>query len=149
MSIETLYFDVYHAIQVHDWIIEKSGGMPGINNSGQLESSLTHIQNDLYYPEFTDKLTHLVFSIVQFHVFSDGNKRSSIALGAYFLQLNGYDLTKKFVKEMENIVVWLAEGKIDKDLLGVLVESLIYEDDYNETLKLRLFLAVSTDKFNE
>jgi death on curing protein len=90
-------------------------------------------------------LTHLVFSIVQFHVFSDGNKRSSIALGAYFLDLNGYDITGKFVREMENIVVWLAERKIDKDLLGALIESLIYEDDYNEALKLRLFLAVSVD----
>jgi death on curing protein len=145
MSIETLYFDVCHAIQVHDWIIDKSGGMPGINSHGQLESSLAHIQNDDYYPEFSDKLTHLVFSIVQFHVFSDGNKRSSIALGAYFLDLNGYDITGKFVQEMENIVVWLAEGKIGKDLLGSLIESLIYEDDYNESLKLRLFLAISVD----
>jgi death on curing protein len=145
MSIKTLYFDAVHAIQVHDWIIDESGGMPGINSKGQLESSIAHIQNDDYYPEFTDKLTHLVFSIVQFHVFSDGNKRSSIALGAYFLDLNGYNITGKFVMEMENIVVWLAEGKIDKDLLGSLIESLIYEDDYNEALKLRLFLAVSVD----
>jgi death on curing protein len=145
MSIKTLYFDADHAIQVHDWIIDESGGMAGINSCGQLESSIAHIQNDDYYPEFTDKLTHLVFAIVQFHVFSDGNKRSSIALGAYFLDLNGYDITEKFVKEMENIVVWLAEGKIDKDLLGALIESLIYEDDYNEALKLRLLLAVSVD----
>jgi death on curing protein len=148
MLSETLYFDVYHAIQVHDWIIKESGGMPGINNQGQLESSLEHIQNDLYYPVFIDKLTHLVFAIIQFHVFSDGNKRSSIALGAYFLDLNGYDITKKFVKEMENIVVWLAEGKIDKELLGELIESLIYEDDYNESLKLRLFLAISMEEFD-
>ena len=143
MSIETLYFDVYHAIEVHDWIIEQSGGMSGINSKGQLESSLTHIQNDLYYPEFTDKLTHLVFTIIQFYVFSDGNKRSSVALGAYFLDLNGYDITAKFVREMENIVVWIAEGKIDKNLLRSLIESLIYEDDYDEELKLRLFSAIS------
>jgi death on curing protein len=72
-AIETLYFDVDHAIQVHDWIIEKSGGMSGINNPGQLESSLTHLQNDDYYPDFVDKLTYLVFALVKFHVFSDGN----------------------------------------------------------------------------
>lgn len=108
-----------------------------------LESSLTHIQNDLYYPEFTDKLTHLVFTIIQFYVFSDGNKRSNVALGAYFLDLNGYDITAKFVREMENIVVWIAECKIDKNLLRSLIESLIYEDDYDEELKLRLFSAIS------
>lgn len=60
MSIETFYFDVDHAIEIHDWIIEESGGMHGINSKGQLESSLHHIQNDDYYPEFGDKLTHLV-----------------------------------------------------------------------------------------
>jgi death on curing protein len=143
MSIVTFYFDVDHAVQVHDRIIEKSGGMSGINNPGQLESSLTHLQNDDYYPDFVDKLTYLVFALVKFHVFSDGNKRSSIALGAYFLELNGYRITKKFTREMENIVVWLAENKIKEELLRDLIESLIYEDDYNEELKLRLLLAVS------
>jgi death on curing protein len=143
MSIITFYFDVNHAVQVHDQIIEKSGGMSGINNPGQLESSLTHLQNDDYYPDFVDKLTYLVFALVKFHVFSDGNKRSSIALGAYFLEINGYRITKKFTREMENIVVWLAENKIKEELLRDLIESLIYEDDYNEELKLRLLLAVS------
>lgn len=143
MSIITFYFDVDHAVQVHDQIIEKSGGMPGINNPGQLESSLTHLQNDDYYPVFVDKLTYLIFALVKFHVFSDGNKRSSITLGTYFLELNGYRITKKFVREMENIVVWLAENKIKEELLRDLIESLIYEDDYNEELKLRLLLAVS------
>jgi death on curing protein len=143
MSIITFYFDVDHAVQVHDQIIEESGGMSGINNPGQLESSLTHLQNDDYYPEFVDKLTYLIFALVKFHVFSDGNKRSSIALGAYFLEINGYRIIKKFGREMENIVVWLAENKIKEDLLKDLIESLIYEDDYNEELKLRLFLAVS------
>ena len=42
-------------------------------------------------PTYTEKLTHLVFSINKFHAFNDGNKRSSLSLGAYFLELNGYD----------------------------------------------------------
>ena len=59
------------------------------------------------------------------------------------MNLNGYDITAKFVREMENIVVWIAECKIDKNLLRSLIESLIYEDDYDEELKLRLFSAIS------
>jgi death on curing protein len=43
---------------------------------------------------------------------------------------------------MENIAVWVAEGKINKDLLGELVESLIYENEYSEALKLQLALSV-------
>ena len=140
----TLYFDITHAIEVHDWIIENSGGLAGINNLGLLESSLEHIQNDNYYPKIEDKLTHLVFSIIKFHAFTDGNKRSSIALGSYFLQLNGYDYAvRTFVLEMENIAVWVAEGKISKELLGTIVESLIYEDNFSESLKLKILLAIS------
>lgn len=55
------YFDVKHAIEVHDTIIEKSGGLIGIMNINLLESALAHIKNDFYYPTIEDKLTHLFF----------------------------------------------------------------------------------------
>lgn len=145
-EINILYFDIAHAVHEHDWIIENSGGLAGIKNIGCLESALEHVQNDLYYPEFQDKLTHLIFAINKFHAFNDGNKRSSIALGAYFLELNGYDYcVTKFVFEMENIAVWLAEGKITKDLLNEIVTSLIFDDDYPEELKLRILQAVAPE----
>lgn len=144
METVFFYFDVDHAIKVHDWIIENSGGLPGLNNKELLESPLVHIQNDLYYPEIQHKLTHLFFAINKFHAFVDGNKRSSIALAAYFLKLNGYDfLINKFVLQMEDIAVWVAEGKIDKDLLSELIESLLFEEDFTEELKFKLACAVS------
>ena len=110
MDNRILYFDQKHAVDIHDWIIENSGGLAGTKDLGALESILDHIQNDLYYPTFEDKLNHLVFAINKFHAFNDGNKRSSLTLGAYFLALNGYNYcVQKFVLEMENIVVWLAD----------------------------------------
>jgi death-on-curing protein len=143
--MKVLYFDVIHAIREHDWIIEHSGGLPGTKDEGQLSSTLEHIQNDLYYPTFEEKLNHLVFAINKFHSFNDDNKRSSLVLGAYFLELNGYDYcVQKFVLEMENIVVALAEGKISKELLLKLITSLIIDDDYPESLKLELIEALST-----
>lgn len=145
MEFTILYFDVAHAIREHAWIIEHSGGLPGVKDEGQLSSVLEHIQNDLYYQSFEEKLNHLVFAINKFHAFNDGNKRSSLVLGAYFLELNGYDYcVKKFVQEMENIVVWLAEGKISKELLLKLITSLIVDDEYPETLKLELVEALDT-----
>ena len=45
-GIRYFYFDVMHAISVHDWIIENSGGLAGTKDIGQLESPLAHIQND-------------------------------------------------------------------------------------------------------
>lgn len=144
MDTKFFYFDVHYAVEVHDWIIDNSGGLSGTRDLGLLESPLEHIRNDLYYPEFEDKLTHLVFSVNKSHAFLDGNKRSSIALGCYFLELNGYDYAvKKFVLEMENIAVWVAEGLISKELLAEIIKSLIYEDDYSEALKLQILLSVS------
>lgn len=143
MDALTLYFDVQHAVDVHDWIIEHSGGLPGVKDLGQLESVLQHIQNDDYYPTFDAKLTHLIFGINKFHAFNDGNKRSSLTFGAYFLTLNGYDYcVPQFVVQMENIVVAVAEGAIRKDLLQRVVVSLIEDDDFPDELKLDLLDAM-------
>jgi len=138
-----LYFDLHHAIAVHDWIIEQSGGRAGTLEIGNLESPLNHVQNDDYYASLEEKLTYLVYSINKNHAFNDGNKRSSIALGAYFLELNGYDfLIKRFVLSMENIAVWVADNIIDRHLLLEIVTSLIYDDDFSEELKLKIILAI-------
>jgi hypothetical protein len=45
---------------------------------------------------------------------------------------------------MENIVVWLAESKITKELLLKLVTSIIEnEDDYSDEIKYELILAIN------
>lgn len=142
--MEFLYFTAEYAIKTHDKIIQISGGIYGIKDLGNLESSLEHIQNNEYYPELEDKITHLVFSINKNHAFTDGNKRSSIALGAFFLELNGLDfLVSKFIIEMENIAVLVADNIIDKDLLYEIISSLIYEEEYSEQLMLRIIDAIS------
>ncbi len=134
------YFDLKHAIQTHDKIIDISGGSHGIRDIGLLESVIHHIQNDDYYPTFQDKLTHIVYSIAMNHSFTDGNKRTSIALGGFFLGLNGYgNVIGTFFIEMENIVLWLAEHKIDKEFLSEIIKSLVEVGEFTEEIKLRLF----------
>ena len=118
--------------------------MGGVKNVQHLESVLGHIQNDDYYPEMADKLAHLVYSVNKNHPFNDGNKRSSIGLGAYFLELNGYDyVVTRFVLEMENMAVYVASSVVSKDLLREVVASLLYEDEYSESLKLALIDVIS------
>jgi death-on-curing protein len=137
------YFDVAHAISVHDDIIDKSGGLHGIINEGLLASTLEHLQNDLYYESFIDKACHLFYSINKNHCFQDGNKRASIALTAYFLEINGLDYkVSQFMVEMENIAVHVADNKIDRDLIREIIDSIVYESDYSESLKLKIFNAL-------
>jgi death-on-curing protein len=138
------YFTTSFAIKIHDKIIEISGGIEGVKTYGNLDSPLTHITNDDYYPEFEDKLTHLVFSFNKFHAFNDGNKRTSIAMGAFFLEINGLDtLVDKFIIEMENIAVTVADNIITKELLQEIISSIINEEEYSEELKLKIIHALS------
>ncbi|SRR5258706_11185956 len=135
-----LYFDLKHAIQTHDKIIEISGGKFGILEIGLLESVIEHVKNDDYYPTFCEKLTHIVFSVAMNHAFEDGNKRSSIALGGFFLEINGYGRrVGTFIVEMENIVLWIAQKKIDKYFLSEIITSILEQGEFTEEIKVKLF----------
>ncbi len=142
--MDYIYFDSDHAIRVHDEIINNSGGSLGILNIGLLESTLEHVQNEWYYPNLEDKVCHLFYSINKNHSFQDGNKRASIALSAYFLELNGYSYcVADFISRMEDNAVHVADNRIDKNLLFEIIQSIIYEDDYSEELKLKIFHALT------
>ncbi len=148
--MDFLYFDVIHAIKEHDYIIANSGGRDGVLNIGLVESVLEHIQNDWYYPELEDKICHLFFSVDKNHAFQDGNKRTSIVLSAYFLELNGFDFkVDYFIKKMENIAVHVADNRIDKDLLHEIIQSVLYENEYNEELQLKIVNAITVSEENQ
>jgi death-on-curing protein len=137
------YFDLEHAIEVQDYIIENSGGRKGILNIGLLSSVLEHVQNDFYYPDLESKVCHLFYSINKNHAFNDGNKRSSIVLSSYFLEINSCDnIVSKFMQEMENITVHVADNKIDKDLLFEIIYEILYRTEYSESLKLKIITAL-------
>jgi death-on-curing protein len=137
--MELIFFSSEYAIKIHDKILEISGGRSGLKDYGNIESPLVHIRNDDYYPSFEEKLTHLIFSFNKFHAFNDGNKRTSIAIGAFFLEVNGLDyFVDKFIIEMENIAVTVADNIIDKVVLLEIITSIINEEDYSEELKLKI-----------
>lgn len=140
-----IYISIEQAIETHGNTIDVSGGgVKGHLEIGKLESCLAHIQNDDYYPTFEEKLCHLFFCANKFHSFQDGNKRIAISLGAQFLLLNGYVfLVPIFIREMENISYYLAEGKISKDLLLKIISAVLNDELDDESLKLEIFNAIS------
>ena len=139
-----LYIPKEHAKEIHRMTIDISGGgTKEILDFGKLEAVLEHIQNDEYYPNFVDKLTHLFFCTCQFHCFADGNKRLAISLSAQFLLLNGYlMIVSDFIKEMENISYHVASGKISKTLLQEIMEAFLNGDFNSETIKLKIYDAI-------
>lgn len=139
-----IYITIEQAISTHGLTIEKSGGgTDGALELEKLESVLEHIQNDLYYPTFEAKLTHLFHSACKFHCFQDGNKRIAITLCAQMLLMNGYLRSiEAFIREAENISYHVAAGAIPKELLGEWMLAILTGEEDEESLKLAIFNAI-------
>ena len=141
-----VYITPEQARITHAKTIEYSGGGALAElDFGKLESVLFNIQNDDWYPSFVDKLTHLFFCTCQFHCFEDGNKRLAITLSTLFLLLNGYlSIAETFLAKTENISLYVAASKINKDLLHRIMVAIMngsYDED--EALKLEIYNAIS------
>lgn len=141
-----IYITIDRAKIIHQKTIQYSGGGTLEHfDLGRLESVLQNIQNDDYYPTFSDKMTHLFYCVCEFHCFADGNKRLAITLCAQFLLYNGYvAIAKDFFTMMENISYHVAAGKINKNLLCKIMEA-VMNGTYNtdEELKLEIYHAIS------
>ncbi len=149
---EVQYITWEELLQVYEKTVEDSGGgYSGIRDKERLESVLEFVQNDLYYPTFEDKLTFLVSRICTGHLFNDGNKRMSLTLGVYFLHKNGrYWAATTFMSQMAAIIMHVAAGNINAELLARIIPNVIKGKDFSEDLKIDIKHAMEKGYlFNE
>jgi len=137
---EIQYISYDEILVIYQKTIEKSGGgFSGVRDFGGIESILTFVQNDSYYPDFISKISYLVFRFCTGHFFMDGNKRISLALGSYFLNKNGYYFAAlEFLPRMEAIIYQVAASKIDEKLLLCIMKCVVNCQDFDEKLKLEI-----------
>ena len=88
------YLSLREILELHDKIIDVSGGARGIRDMRALESAinqprLTFNQTDLY-PDILIKTAALCFFLVMNHPFVDGNKRIGHAAMETFLILGAH-----------------------------------------------------------
>lgn len=84
------YLTVLDVIAMHDELIERTGGAVGLRDEGALDSAIMRPQMAAYYEE-ADLVTQAVLlmsGIALAHAFVDGNKRTALASGDTFLQIN-------------------------------------------------------------
>ncbi len=81
---------------INQVVIARSGGTSGVRVNELLESIAVKPQmgfGDIeLYPDFWTKSAVLYKAIVNYHVFVDDNKRTSVAALGRFLDLNGYSI---------------------------------------------------------
>ena len=100
-------------VDLHQRILEQTGGANGIRDLGLLESALAQPKatfggNDLH-PTLIGKAAALGFSLVANRPFVDGNKRIGHAAMETFLLLNGLEIDAS-VDEQERLILDVAAG---------------------------------------
>ena len=101
-------------LAVHQMLLAEHGGSPGIRDKSLLDSALARPKQRLTYePDSTlfELAASYSFGIAKNHPFIDGNKRVALAVGAVFLELNGFELD---APEPEAVIMFeqLAAGNI-------------------------------------
>ena len=86
------FISVDEAIAIHERLIERFGGSPGIRDMGLLESALFRPQTG-YYNDISEMAAALFESLLLNHAFVDGNKRVAFFVTDTFLRLNGWKLS--------------------------------------------------------
>ena len=119
---------IEEVLKIHEILIERFGGSPGLRDKELLESAIyrpfnTFDSSDLY-PTTIDKAAAIIESIIRNHPFVDGNKRTGYTLMRLFLLYDGLDIGAS-EDEKFNFVIRIAEGKSSIDEIKGWIETRI------------------------
>lgn len=108
-------------IQLHEALLEETGGLSGLRDDGLLESAMNapfvSFGNETPYPTIEAKAARLGFGLVKNHPFADGNKRIGVLSMLVFLEINGI-IINCTDDELIELGLALADGSItEKEVL--------------------------------
>lgn len=90
------WIGIEELLLIHARVIAETGGAQGVINAGALDSALrrpfTAFDGQQLFPGNLEKVATFMHSIVAFHPFADGNKRTALVAGDVVLRLNGLQL---------------------------------------------------------
>ena len=115
MEIEFLTLE--DVLALHEELIRRYGGTPGLRDAGLLEAALAMPQAGFggqYFHEFPHEMgAAYLFHLVRNHAFIDGNKRTALACTILFFKLNRvpYAITEE---EAAELTLAAASGQADK-----------------------------------
>ena len=111
------FLTIEEVLDLHERLIDRFGGEPGIRDPGVLESALYRPQTG-YYEDLAAMATALFDSLLRLHAFVDGNKRVAFFATDVFLRLNGWRLQVDPEKAWTELVGLLEEGLCDYEHLS-------------------------------
>ena len=102
-------------LAAHSRLLAAHGGAEGLRDAGLLESALASPRQHYSYgdPHIVDLAALYTAGLVRNHPFVDGNKRTGFAVGAAFLELNGF-VFRATEEDAVEAVFALAAGDLDE-----------------------------------
>ena len=120
------YFNEEELLLIHFKLIEKFGGSHGVKDLERLRSSLNAPKQSVFgkdqYPTLHEKAAVYVRNIIGDHPFVDGNKRTGISAGVFFLEKNKISI-KLNTGELEDFAVKVAVDKLDVPVIAKWLKS--------------------------
>ena len=104
------------ALTLHQRLIEKFGGSPGVRDLGLLESALYRPRSG-YYEDLVQMASALFESLLMNHAFVDGNKRMAFFATDVFLRMNGWKINTTADAAYDFLVGGLESRSIDRESL--------------------------------
>jgi len=123
-SESVAFLSVDEVLAIHDELIARFGGAPGLRDQGLLESALYRPQTG-YYADIVEMAAALFESLLTNHPFVDGNKRVAFFATDVFLRLNGWKFRVGPDSAHAFLIGILSEGTADFEHLEPWIRSSI------------------------
>jgi death-on-curing protein len=112
------FLTIEQVIKLHNDLLARTGGIVALTNTGMLEAAIAAAQSgygDVYFhTDVFEMAAAYAFHIAKNHPFMEGNKRCGLSACLIFLDLNGYSVQPPDPKMLENAMVDIVDGLIDK-----------------------------------
>ena len=119
MTAEPRWLAKADVIELHDYVLARTGGSSGLRDEGLLESALARPLNRWSYEgveDIRDLAATYGIGLAKNHPFIDGNKRAAFLGVGLFLELNGWRLTATDDDAIASFYA-VAASQMDEDAL--------------------------------
>jgi death-on-curing protein len=122
---EPVFLTIDEVIVLHEISLDEHGGAEGIRDRGAFESAVTQPLNDYWYgnADLFGIAAAYAFHIAEAQAFLDGNKRTAMAAGLAFLELNGVSTTTNTLV-LYDAMIAIAKHELDKPGLAAVLRQL-------------------------
>lgn len=125
MTVEPRWLAKADVVELHDYVLARTGGSSGLRDEGLLESALSRPLNRWSYEaveDIRDLAATYGIGLAKNHPFIDGNKRAAFLGVGLFLELNGWMLTATDDDAIETFYA-VASSQMDEDALTIWVRA--------------------------